>query len=136
MALMPCKDVFTALILMGFAASGPSRMVAQVATAPNSGSAPPALVIIDTDISDDIDDAFAMALALRSPEIHLLGITTEFGDTNLRARLVDRYLQAVHRTDIPIAAGVHTRHQGAFTQAEYARRQPYRRYPNGVDFLL
>lgn len=136
MALMPCKHMFAALILMGIAASGPSRIVGQVATAPISDSAAPPLVIIDTDIGDDIDDAFAVALALRSPEIHLLGITTEFGGTNLRARLVDRYLQAVHRTDIPIAAGVHTRHQGVFTQAEYARQQPSRRYPDGVGFLL
>ena len=55
------------------------------------------LVILDTDIGDDIDDAFALALLLRSPEVKLLGITTAFGDTELRARLVDRYLQAVGR---------------------------------------
>ena len=45
------------------------------------------LVLLDTDIGDDIDDALALALALRSPEIELTGITTVFGDTRLRARL-------------------------------------------------
>ena len=50
------------------------------------------LAILDTDIGDDIDDAFALALALRSPELRLLGITTAYGDTELRARLADRYL--------------------------------------------
>jgi hypothetical protein len=33
---------------------------------------PAAEVIIDTDIGDDIDDAFAVDLALTSPELHIL----------------------------------------------------------------
>src|SRR5580698_2415315 len=32
------------------------------------------LVWVDTDIGDDIDDAFALGLILRSPELHVLGI--------------------------------------------------------------
>src|SRR4051794_40306785 len=40
----------------------------------------PEKIIIDTDIGDDVDDAFAVALALRSPELQILGITTTFGD--------------------------------------------------------
>ena len=32
-------------------------------------------VIIDTDIGDDIDDAFALCLAMQSPEIEILGVT-------------------------------------------------------------
>ena len=54
-------------------------------------------VIIDTDIGDDIDDAFAVALALRSPELQILGITTTFGDTEMRAKLLDRLLGEVGR---------------------------------------
>jgi len=69
----------------------------------------PQPVIIDTDIGDDIDDAFALALALRSPELRILGVTTTFGDTELRARLLDRYLAAVGRSDIPVAAGPATK---------------------------
>lgn len=57
------------------------------------GPGEPQLAVIDTDIGDDIDDAFALALALRSPELKLLGVTTAYGDTELRARLVDRYLE-------------------------------------------
>ena len=94
------------------------------------------LAILDTDIGDDIDDAFALALVLRSPEIHLLGITTTFGDTELRARLLDRYLAAVGRTDLPVAAGVPTPHSNVFTQAAYAERQPDRKHDDGVRFLL
>jgi purine nucleosidase len=94
------------------------------------------LVIIDTDIGDDIDDAFALALALHSPELRILGITTAYGDTGLRARLVDRYLAAVGRTDIPVAAGIATPHTNVFSQAAYARQQPDRKHREAVEFLL
>ncbi len=50
----------------------------------------PEKIIIDTDIGDDIDDAFALALALTSPELKILGVATTFGDTELRAKLADR----------------------------------------------
>jgi len=94
------------------------------------------LAILDTDIGDDIDDAFALALVLKSPEIKLLGITTEYGDTELRARLVDRYLAAVGRRDIPVAAGKATPHTNVFTQSAYAEREPDRKHADGVQFLL
>ncbi len=99
-------------------------------------AAEPQLVILDTDIGDDIDDAFALALALQSPELRILGVTTTFGDTELRARLVDRYLAAVGRSDIPVAAGVPTPHSNVFSQAAYAMREPARKHPDGVAFLL
>ncbi|MFL6426716.1 MAG: nucleoside hydrolase, partial [Acidobacteriaceae bacterium] len=44
-------------------------------------------IILDTDIGDDIDDAYALTLALHSPEFEILGVTTAWGDTALRARL-------------------------------------------------
>ena len=67
------------------------RCVAQSsAPATAARTAPAEKVIIDTDIGDDIDDAFAVALALRSPELQILGITTTFGDTEMRAKLLDR----------------------------------------------
>jgi purine nucleosidase len=99
---------------------------------------PPAsqqLVILDTDIGDDIDDAFALALILRSPEFKLLGIQTAFGDTELRARLVDRYLSAVGRTGIPVLAGVPGKPTN-FTQAPYARQTPSHKHADAVAFML
>jgi purine nucleosidase len=83
-------------------------------------SEPKQLVIIDTDIGDDIDDAFAVGLAVQSPEFKILGITTAFGDTKLRAQLAVRMLDAVSREDIPVVAGVKTPPRTKFTQAEYA----------------
>jgi purine nucleosidase len=84
--------------------------------------ASPELAILDTDIGDDIDDAFALALLLRSPEVRLLGITTAFGKTRLRAALVDRFLDAAGRKDIPEYVGVETNAGNVFTQAAYANR--------------
>ncbi len=63
------------------------------------------IVLIDTDIGDDIDDALALALALRSPEIDVQGVTTVFGDTQKRARLAAHVLRVFGREDIPVAAG-------------------------------
>lgn len=73
----------------------------------------PEKIIIDTDIGDDIDDAFAVALALRSPEVQILGVTTTFGDTQTRAKLVDRLLAEAGREDIPVAAGAPTPPRGS-----------------------
>src|SRR2546430_5275329 len=82
--------------------------------------ASPEKVIIDTDIGDDIDDAFALALALRSPELQILGFTTTFGDTETRAKLLDRFLAEVGRPDIPVAVGAPTPPKTALTQHRYA----------------
>jgi purine nucleosidase len=80
----------------------------------------PEKVIIDTDIGDDIDDAFALALALHSPELQILGVTTTFGDTELRAKLARRLLDAAGRQDIPVFAGAPTQTTSVFTQRRYA----------------
>jgi purine nucleosidase len=101
-------------------------------------ASPPQKVIIDTDIGDDIDDAFAVALALRSPELQILGITTTFGDTRVRAKLVDRLLGEAGRQDIPVAVGVHTDAKTGLSQRPYAEGGHFARasHPAAVDFIL
>src|SRR5579864_9816139 len=87
-----------------------SLFSAYVSVAQTAATKPaPEKIIIDTDIGDDIDDAFAVALALRSPELQILGISTTFGDTETRAKLVDRILGEAGRADIPVAAGTPTK---------------------------
>jgi purine nucleosidase len=100
--------------------------------------APPEKVIIDTDIGDDVDDAFAVALALRSPELEILGITTTFGDTETRAKLLDRFLAEAGRPEIPVAAGVPSAPKSNFTQRRYAENNHYAKasHPDAVTFLL
>lgn len=101
-------------------------------------SALPEKVIIDTDIGDDIDDAFAVALALRSPELQILGITTTFGDTETRARLLDRFLAEAGRSEIPVAAGVPTPPKSTFTQRRYAESGRFAKpsHPAAAAFIL
>lgn len=97
-------------------------------------------IIIDTDIGNDIDDAFAVGLALQSPEFQILGISSAWGDTHLRARLLSRLLKEIGRTDIPVAMGI-TKHPAGkldtLSQAAYAEGGPVgQTYPNAVEFLL
>jgi len=98
----------------------------------------PQKVIIDTDIGDDIDDAFALGLALESPELKVLQVNSDFGDTALRARLLVRYLKAAGHADIPVAVGVKTAARSTFTQARYAERVPASEVPklDAVDATL
>ncbi len=112
--------------------SGQSSLSAAPATSPREK------VIIDTDIGDDIDDAFAIALALRSPELQILGVTTTFGDTETRAKLLDRLLGEVGRQDIPVAAGAPSAPKTPFTQRHYAESGRFAKssHPDAVAFLL
>jgi inosine-uridine nucleoside N-ribohydrolase len=96
-----------------------------------------AQVIIDTDVGDDIDDAFAIDLALASPELKILGITSAWGDTALRARMLDRMLCETGRTDVVVAQGVPTTGKSAaFTQAPWAKAGVEHAHKDGVTFLL
>src|SRR3569833_1533314 len=104
------KKLWALIVLFAFiSALLPLRLLAQASGSAVKAGSSPQLVIIDTDIGDDIDDAFALALALKSPELKVLGITTTFGDTGMRARIVERYLKEVGRTDIPVFAGPATK---------------------------
>jgi inosine-uridine nucleoside N-ribohydrolase len=98
----------------------------------------PEKIILDTDIGDDIDDAFAIALALRSPELQILGITTTFGDTEARAKLLDRFLAEVGHPEIPVAAGVPSAPKATFTQRRYAEAGHFAKssHPDAATFLL
>ena len=95
-------------------------------------------IIIDTDIGDDIDDAFAIALALRSPEIQILGVTTCFGDTEARAKIADRFLGESGRPDIPVFSGPPTHTTNVMNQKRYGDYTRFAKvsHSNAVDFLL
>ena len=125
-------------ILSGALFAGSSRCSGQAASPASPQSSLPEKVIIDTDIGDDIDDAFAVALALRSPELQILGITTTFGDTETRAKLLDRFLGEAGRPDIPVAVGMPTPPKTAFTQRRYAEGGHFAKaaHSDAVTFLL
>lgn len=95
-------------------------------------------IIIDTDIGDDIDDAFAVALALKSPELQILGITTTFGDTEARAKILDRMLGEVGRQDIAVAVGIPTHAPNPMSQLRYGQGGHFSRasHPEAIGFIL
>ncbi|KAG6732947.1 hypothetical protein I3843_01G194900 [Carya illinoinensis] len=67
----------------------------------------PKKIIIDTD--PGIDDAMAIFLALQSPEVEVIGLTTIYGNvyTTLATRNALHLLEVAGRTDIPVAEGSH-----------------------------
>lgn len=63
-------------------------------------------IILDTDLGSDIDDSWALAMLLRSPELDTRLITTCTDNTPERAKLVAKMLEVEGRTDIPIGIGI------------------------------
>jgi purine nucleosidase len=104
----------------------------------------PLPVFLDTDIGDDIDDALALALALQSSELKVLGISTVLQDGPRRADLVWHILQLYGRTDIPVGSGaerplVAPPRTGQVRQTDLLRPQdamPADRRRNGVQLLI
>src|SRR5437667_8648848 len=105
-------------VLTALAAS--VRCAAQSAAPATAQTSSTEKIIIDTDIGDDIDDAFAVALALRSPELQILGITTTFGETETRAKLLDRFLGVTGHSDIPVASEDGSVNYNTITQRGFA----------------
>lgn len=66
----------------------------------------PIKMILDTDIGSDVDDAWALALCLASPEIDLLGVTLVHADLDTRAKVALKMLKLAGRTDVPVYRGV------------------------------
>ena len=111
-----------------------------------TGAAEKVPILLDTDLGDDVDDAFALALALSHPRLDLRGVTTvagvldlsvvtnakekqrlsayKSGDAHTRAIIACRLLNAVGRGAVPVAAGGPSREQPFFWmgQFQYAMR--------------
>ena len=61
-------------------------------------------IIIDTDIGDDIDDAYALAVAVGMGCFDILGVTTVYRNSLQRARIASALLHALG-TDIGVYVG-------------------------------
>ena len=62
-------------------------------------------VIFDTDIGTDVDDILALAVLAKSPELNLIGVTTVYGDTPLRARITKVTCNLLGCTDTDVLIG-------------------------------
>ena len=65
----------------------------------------PQNVIVDTDIGSDIDDAYAVLLAIFSPELNVKGITLVHADIETRAKITKKLLKLAGKADIPVIGG-------------------------------
>jgi inosine-uridine nucleoside N-ribohydrolase len=88
---------------LGFAAIASGLVMSYFSPRPENEL--PQKVILDTDIGDDVDDAYALALLATLSDANLLGVTTVFGETDKRAELAAKLLKILRRTDVPVYAG-------------------------------
>jgi inosine-uridine nucleoside N-ribohydrolase len=96
-------------------------------------SASPIPVILDTDIGSDIDDTWALAMLLKSPELDVKLVVSDTGDTDYRARILAKFLEVSGRTDIPVGVGVLTTMQPhRIRQAKWVDSYALDSYPGVV----
>ncbi|HOK44331.1 MAG TPA: nucleoside hydrolase [Bryobacteraceae bacterium] len=104
----------------------------------------PIPVILDTDIGDDIDDALALAFALRSPELDVRAVITVFQNREGRADLAWRILKRYGRTGILIGMGAEKPllappRTGPVLQTQFPtpdERMPDSQRRNGIQLLI
>jgi inosine-uridine nucleoside N-ribohydrolase len=98
----------------------------------------PTKVILDTDIGDDIDDAWALAFVIAHRNFEPLGITMAHGNTPARARMACKMLHLAGRANIPVFIGRQTEQKEysyQFTWAEnFTAKQPSAK--KAADFIV
>jgi purine nucleosidase len=75
-------------------------------------------MLIDTDLGTNVDDALALAYAVRHPGIDLRAVTTVSGDSVVRAQLAAALLRAAGRDDVEVVAG-----RGGFDAKAWSGRE-------------
>lgn len=101
---------------------------AGASAAAKSGKIP---VIFDTDIGDDIDDTWALAMLLKSPELDVKLVVGDQGKTHYRAKLIARLLEVAGRTDIAVGIGAGNTGGGG-RQEEWVKGYDLKAYPGKV----
>jgi inosine-uridine nucleoside N-ribohydrolase len=89
-------------------------------------------VILDTDIGDDIDDTWALALLLKSPEVDIKMVVSDRGNTVYRAKIIAKLLEVAGRTDVPVGIGIRENEKADGRQAAWVADYDLSRYPGKV----
>jgi quinoprotein glucose dehydrogenase len=92
----------------------------------------PVPVILDTDIGDDIDDTWALALLLKSPELDLKLVVGDYGEAQYRARLLAKFLDRAGRSDVSVGVGLDIAPRGEGRQAAWIKDYDIKSYPGKV----
>ncbi|GAB5560806.1 MAG: hypothetical protein SynsKO_24530 [Synoicihabitans sp.] len=100
-------------------------------------------VVLSTDIAGDIDDTWALAHLLRSPELDLKMVLTETGEARYRGSVAAKVLEVADRTDVAIALGVDfgvmddaARHQGPWVEDYDLDAYPGTVHDDGVQAFI
>ncbi|MBC7287643.1 MAG: nucleoside hydrolase [Armatimonadetes bacterium] len=80
-------------------------------------------IILDTDIGDDVDDAYCLTLAARWADVDLVAVTCCWRGTLLRAKLAKKLLDDIGASDVPVYASNHLIHRSP--QLDWAADYPY-----------
>ncbi|WP_020533829.1 nucleoside hydrolase [Flexithrix dorotheae] len=94
-------------------------------------------VIFDCDLGDDVDDAYALAMLMASPDLEVLGIVMDYGNTEKRAQMACRFLYEIGREDVPVVIGRNTKehYSGQFHWGEgFDKVKPIKQ--NAADFII
>jgi len=94
-------------------------------------------IIFDCDLGGDIDDAYALALILASPEFEILGLVMDHGNTPKRAQVACKMLYETGRDDIPVVIGRKTNdsYENQFHWSEgFEKIKPVKQ--NAADFII
>ena len=89
-------------------------------------------VILDTDIGDDIDDTWALTLALKSPELDLKLVVGDYGKPLYRGKLIAKLLETARRTDIAVGLGIDVEAGQKMRQEKWIEGYDLDRYPGKV----
>ncbi len=125
--MQPNIATFCLLGLLALAGSAPAI---HAADAPVVRPTP---VILDTDIGDDIDDTWALALLLKSPELDLKLVVGDYGKPQYRARLLAKFLELAGRSDVPVGVGLDVPPSGDGRQAAWVKNFDLNSYPGKID---
>ncbi len=94
-------------------------------------------VILDTDIADDIDDAWALGFLISYQGFEPLGVTITHGNTPERAKVACKLLHLTNHDDIPVFVGRKTNDNVSpqFSWAEdFTAKRPARK--SAADFIV
>lgn len=99
-------------------------------------------ILIDTDIGGDVDDALALAMALNTPDIEIVGITNVYLANAWRAGVTKQLLKVYGREDIPVCTGAEKPLIGWWDESRIPNSSPdYGEYrgealPHACDFII
>ena len=101
------------------------------------------ITVLSTDIGSDVDDTWALAQILRSPELDLRMVLTETGEARFRGEVTAKYLEVAGRTDVEIALGIdygvmsaEHRHQGPWIEGYKLEEYPGTVHQDGIQAFI